>query len=55
MLNRAEIESLGILKIVEVTEPTEAIPAAYLTGCIDRVTAYEQVPTPLPHGEEGAS
>jgi 7,8-dihydropterin-6-yl-methyl-4-(beta-D-ribofuranosyl)aminobenzene 5'-phosphate synthase len=43
-LNRAAIESFGILKILEVTEPTEAIPGAYLTGRIDRVTPYEQIP-----------
>jgi 7,8-dihydropterin-6-yl-methyl-4-(beta-D-ribofuranosyl)aminobenzene 5'-phosphate synthase len=42
-LDREAIESLGI-SIVEVGEPTEAIPGAYLTGTIRRVTEYEQVP-----------
>jgi 7,8-dihydropterin-6-yl-methyl-4-(beta-D-ribofuranosyl)aminobenzene 5'-phosphate synthase len=42
-LDREAIESLGI-SIVEIDEPTEAIPGAYLTGTIQRVTEYEQVP-----------
>jgi 7,8-dihydropterin-6-yl-methyl-4-(beta-D-ribofuranosyl)aminobenzene 5'-phosphate synthase len=44
VLDRGEIEDLGVLRIVEITEPTEVIPGAYLTGRIDRVTTYEQVP-----------
>ena len=29
---------------MEIDEPTEAVPGAYLTGAIGRVTEYEQVP-----------
>lgn len=46
-LARAEVEGLGIVKIVEVKEPTEVIPGAYFTGNIDRVTAYEKAPPVL--------
>jgi 7,8-dihydropterin-6-yl-methyl-4-(beta-D-ribofuranosyl)aminobenzene 5'-phosphate synthase len=42
-LKREEIESLGIVRIVEVTEPTELIPGGYFTGPIERVTPYEHV------------
>ncbi len=41
-LNRAELESLDRVKIVEVKEPTEMIRGAYLTGDIERVTEYEK-------------
>lgn len=43
-LRREDIEVLG-LKIVEVKTPTEIVPGAYFTGNIERVTAYEKVPT----------
>ena len=43
-LKREVIEGCG-LKIVEVQAPTEIIPGAYFTGRIERVTAYEKVPT----------
>jgi 7,8-dihydropterin-6-yl-methyl-4-(beta-D-ribofuranosyl)aminobenzene 5'-phosphate synthase len=43
-LDRDGIEGLGVLRIVEISEPTEVIPGAYLTGRIDRVTTFEQVP-----------
>lgn len=41
-LRREEIESLGMVKIVEVREPTLIVPGAYLTGNIERVTEYEK-------------
>lgn len=41
-LRRDEIESLGMVKIVEVKEPTLIVPGAYLTGNIERVTEYEK-------------
>ncbi|MDA8306369.1 MAG: MBL fold metallo-hydrolase [Deltaproteobacteria bacterium] len=45
-LRKEDIEALG-LKVVEVAEPVEIIPGAYLTGSIDRVTPYEKVPPVL--------
>ena len=45
-LQSGGIEALG-LKVVEVRRSTEIIPGAYLTGKIERVTAYEKVPPPL--------
>jgi 7,8-dihydropterin-6-yl-methyl-4-(beta-D-ribofuranosyl)aminobenzene 5'-phosphate synthase len=44
VLEREEIEGKNILKIVEITEPTELIPGAYATGSIERLTSYEQIP-----------
>jgi 7,8-dihydropterin-6-yl-methyl-4-(beta-D-ribofuranosyl)aminobenzene 5'-phosphate synthase len=44
-LDRAEIGDLGILKIVEVEKPTEIIPGGYMTGSIERISGYEQVPS----------
>ncbi len=41
-LNRSELESLDRVKIVQVKEPTEMVPGAYLTGDIARVTEYEK-------------
>jgi 7,8-dihydropterin-6-yl-methyl-4-(beta-D-ribofuranosyl)aminobenzene 5'-phosphate synthase len=41
-LKKEEIEELGIVKIVEIKNPTEVIPGAYLTGNIDRVIEYEK-------------
>jgi 7,8-dihydropterin-6-yl-methyl-4-(beta-D-ribofuranosyl)aminobenzene 5'-phosphate synthase len=43
-LMKEDIEALG-LKVVEVKTPTEIVPGAYFTGNIERVTAYEKVPT----------
>jgi 7,8-dihydropterin-6-yl-methyl-4-(beta-D-ribofuranosyl)aminobenzene 5'-phosphate synthase len=43
-LNRQEVESMGLLKIVEVTNPTEVVKGGYYTGRIERVTDYEKVP-----------
>jgi 7,8-dihydropterin-6-yl-methyl-4-(beta-D-ribofuranosyl)aminobenzene 5'-phosphate synthase len=41
-LKRDEIESLNLVKVVEVKEPTPIVPGAYLTGNIERVTPYEK-------------
>lgn len=46
-LAKADVEALGLVKIVEVKVPTEVIPGAYLTGRIERVTAYEKSPPVL--------
>jgi len=43
-LKREDIDGLGLLKIVEVKTPTPIVPGAYLTGRIERVTDYEQIP-----------
>jgi 7,8-dihydropterin-6-yl-methyl-4-(beta-D-ribofuranosyl)aminobenzene 5'-phosphate synthase len=43
-LRKEDIEVLG-LKVVEVINPVEIVPGAYFTGNIERVTAYEKVPT----------
>jgi 7,8-dihydropterin-6-yl-methyl-4-(beta-D-ribofuranosyl)aminobenzene 5'-phosphate synthase len=43
-LNRAEVEALGFLKIVEIKEPTPIIPGAYLPGRVEQVTDYEKIP-----------
>jgi 7,8-dihydropterin-6-yl-methyl-4-(beta-D-ribofuranosyl)aminobenzene 5'-phosphate synthase len=43
-LKKEDIEALG-LKVVEVTTPVEIVPGAYITGNIERVTAYEKVST----------
>jgi 7,8-dihydropterin-6-yl-methyl-4-(beta-D-ribofuranosyl)aminobenzene 5'-phosphate synthase len=43
-LRREEIEKLGLVKIVEVGDPTPIVPGAYLTGNIARITDYEKVP-----------
>jgi 7,8-dihydropterin-6-yl-methyl-4-(beta-D-ribofuranosyl)aminobenzene 5'-phosphate synthase len=36
------IDRLGIVKIIEITDPTEVIPGGYLTGNIERATDYEK-------------
>jgi 7,8-dihydropterin-6-yl-methyl-4-(beta-D-ribofuranosyl)aminobenzene 5'-phosphate synthase len=41
-LKREEIETLGLVKIIEIKEPTPIVPGAYLTGNIERVTEYEK-------------
>jgi 7,8-dihydropterin-6-yl-methyl-4-(beta-D-ribofuranosyl)aminobenzene 5'-phosphate synthase len=46
-LNRAELEALGSIRVVEIKSPTEVIPGGYFTGNIDRVTDYEKVPPSL--------
>ncbi|MGC8492934.1 MAG: MBL fold metallo-hydrolase [Syntrophobacteraceae bacterium] len=45
-LKKEEIEAAGF-RVVEVSEPVEMIPGAYLTGNIERVTPYERVPPVL--------
>jgi 7,8-dihydropterin-6-yl-methyl-4-(beta-D-ribofuranosyl)aminobenzene 5'-phosphate synthase len=46
-LNKAEIEALDLVRVVEVKSPTEVIPGAYFSGNIERVTTYEKVPPSL--------
>jgi 7,8-dihydropterin-6-yl-methyl-4-(beta-D-ribofuranosyl)aminobenzene 5'-phosphate synthase len=41
-LKRDYIDRLGIVRVVEIKEPTEVIPGVYFTGNIERVTEYEQ-------------
>jgi 7,8-dihydropterin-6-yl-methyl-4-(beta-D-ribofuranosyl)aminobenzene 5'-phosphate synthase len=41
-LKRDEVETLGLVKIIEIKEPTPMVPGAYLTGNIERVTEYEK-------------
>lgn len=41
-LKRKDIEDLGVVKIMEISEPTEAVPGCWLTGDIERVTEYEK-------------
>lgn len=43
MLDRTEVEGTGV-RIIEVDKPTEIAPGVYLSGPIERVTEYEQVP-----------
>jgi len=43
-LKKEDVEGLGLVKIVEVKDPTPIVPGAYLTGRIERVTDYEKVP-----------
>jgi 7,8-dihydropterin-6-yl-methyl-4-(beta-D-ribofuranosyl)aminobenzene 5'-phosphate synthase len=46
-LDQEGIESLKSINIVNVKEPTEIIPSAWLTGSIERVTTYEKIPSAL--------
>jgi len=41
-LKKEEIESAGIVRVVEVAEPTEVMPGCYMTGNIERTTEYEK-------------
>jgi 7,8-dihydropterin-6-yl-methyl-4-(beta-D-ribofuranosyl)aminobenzene 5'-phosphate synthase len=41
-LKREEIETLGLVKIVDIKGSTSIVPGAYLTGNIKRVTEYEK-------------
>jgi len=43
-LKREDIEGLDLVKIVEVKTPIPIVPGAYLSGRIERVTDYEQIP-----------
>lgn len=40
-LKKKTVEKPGVLEIIEVREPLEAIPGGYLTGRVPRVTEYE--------------
>ena len=46
-LSRKDIESLGVLRIVEVTNTIEVMKGGYFTGRIERVTDYETIPYSL--------
>jgi 7,8-dihydropterin-6-yl-methyl-4-(beta-D-ribofuranosyl)aminobenzene 5'-phosphate synthase len=46
-LNRADVEALKLVKIVEVKDPTPIVPGAYLSGKIEMVTEYEKGQPPL--------
>lgn len=46
-LDREAIESLGKIDIIDVKDPVEIIPGAWLTGTIERTTSYEKVPASL--------
>lgn len=46
-LDREGIESLTKIDIINVKDPTEIVPGAWLTGSIERVTTYEKVPPSL--------
>ena len=42
LLKREDVENLGLVKIIEIKDPTPIVPGAYLTGNIERVTDYEK-------------
>jgi 7,8-dihydropterin-6-yl-methyl-4-(beta-D-ribofuranosyl)aminobenzene 5'-phosphate synthase len=46
-LSRAEIETLGFLKLMEIHAPTPIVPGAYATGTIEMRTEYEKGQPPL--------
>ncbi|MCX5804424.1 MAG: MBL fold metallo-hydrolase [Proteobacteria bacterium] len=52
-LKREEIEDARRFKVIVVTEPEEVVRGCYLTGKIERVTGYEQVPDTLLVEREG--
>lgn len=41
-LKKEDIEGLGIVKIVEIKDPTPIASGVYLTGRIEKVTDYEK-------------
>jgi len=41
-LNREELNSLGMVTVREIKDPTPIVPGAYLTGNIEQVTDYEK-------------
>jgi 7,8-dihydropterin-6-yl-methyl-4-(beta-D-ribofuranosyl)aminobenzene 5'-phosphate synthase len=43
-LNREDVSGLGIVRIIEIKEPTSFIPGAYFTGKVEQVTDYEKIP-----------
>lgn len=40
---REDVEGLGVVKVVEIKDPTPILSGAYLTGRIEKVTDYEKV------------
>ncbi len=42
LLKREDVENLGLVKIIEIKDPTQIVPGAYFTGNIERVTDYEK-------------
>jgi 7,8-dihydropterin-6-yl-methyl-4-(beta-D-ribofuranosyl)aminobenzene 5'-phosphate synthase len=40
---KEDIESLGLVEVIEIKDPTPIVPGAYLTGRIEKVTDYEKV------------
>ncbi len=46
-LNKADVEALNMVKVVEVKKPTEVMPGGYFTGPVERVTEYEKFPPVL--------
>jgi len=46
-LSMEEIESIGVVRVVEVKEPTPVMKGGYFTGKIERVTDYEKIPPTL--------
>lgn len=40
---KQDIEALGLVKILEIKDPTPIVSGAYLTGRIEKVTDYEKV------------
>jgi 7,8-dihydropterin-6-yl-methyl-4-(beta-D-ribofuranosyl)aminobenzene 5'-phosphate synthase len=45
--NRADVEASGLVRIVEVRQPTEVMPGGYFSGPVEQVTEYEKVPPAL--------
>lgn len=43
-LKKEDIEGLGLVKIVKVKTPIPIVPGAFLSGKIERITDYEQIP-----------
>jgi 7,8-dihydropterin-6-yl-methyl-4-(beta-D-ribofuranosyl)aminobenzene 5'-phosphate synthase len=54
ILNRADLESIGLVRLVEIKGPTQIVPGAYATGKIEMVTEYEkgQLPLVLKQGDQ---
>jgi 7,8-dihydropterin-6-yl-methyl-4-(beta-D-ribofuranosyl)aminobenzene 5'-phosphate synthase len=40
---KVDVEGLGVVRIVEIKDPTPIVAGAYLTGRIEKVTDYEKV------------
>lgn len=52
LLSKSEIETLGLVNVVEVKGPTELMPGGYFSGNVERVTEYEKAP-PYPLVQKG--